>query len=160
MSDGVRDSDLFQPSLTGVDHSAPATEGRPWRLGSQFYVAFFGGPLAVGAIAVINATRLRMPDRKRLLLLGIALAGFVVAVAVALLAGDRLSGSVRLVSTAAGIATSGLLYVVQRPYDRSYHAFTNGDEDDLYDSLVGPGLLAVLTLGIAQFVALGIASES
>jgi len=42
--------DLLTPTLTG--QREPQREGGlPWRLGSQVYVAFFGGVLAVTAIA-------------------------------------------------------------------------------------------------------------
>jgi hypothetical protein len=60
-----RDADLFSPSLTrSVRRDLPAGS-RPWRLASQFYVAFFGGPLAAGAIGLLNGKRLGLP-RERL----------------------------------------------------------------------------------------------
>ena len=65
-----RDDDLFSPSLR--DRAAIPAGARPWRLSSQFYVAFFGGPLAAAAIGVVNGRRLGLGTGR---LVGIAAAG-------------------------------------------------------------------------------------
>src|SRR3954462_12283685 len=68
------DEDVFAPSL---QHEAPvvarAKGERPWRLSSQFYVGFFGGALAVSALAWLNAERLDAPPdpRRWIALLGV-----------------------------------------------------------------------------------------
>ena len=152
-----RDPALFEPSLRDLDRSAPGAGARPWRLGSQVYVAFFGGPLAVAVIAWLNARRLGMPTTKRHALLAVGVAGFTATIVAALVAADALSGSRRLLASFVGLAAYGLLFLVQRPYDRAYHAFTHGDEDELYDSLTNPGVLATLGFGAVQFVALYLA---
>ena len=146
--------DLFQPSLRGVARKPREEGNRPWRLGSQFYVAFFGGPLAVAAIAWFNAERLGMPSSARRWIPAIGLAGLVASVVAAVAIDTDLGGAQRLIVRIAGVAAFGLLYLLQRAPDRVYHAFNEGDEDALYDSLWGPGLAATFGLGILQAIIL------
>ena len=47
-----RESDLLTPWLPGGDR--PSWTRPPFRLNSQFWLAFFGGPVAVTAIAVLE----------------------------------------------------------------------------------------------------------
>ena len=143
--------DLFQPSLRGVRRKRLAEGERPWRLGSQFYVAFFGGPLAVAAIAWFNARRLGMPSARTWLIPAVGLAGLVATIVAALVVDADLGDSQRLVARIAAVATFGVLYLLQRAPDRVYHAFADGDDEEhMYDSLWGPGLAATFGLGILQ----------
>jgi hypothetical protein len=146
--------DLFEPSLQGRRRKPLAEGERPWRLGSQFYVAFFGGPLAVAAIAWFNARRLGMPSSRTWLMPVAGLAGLVATVVAAIVVDADLGESQRLVARIAAVATFGVLYLLQRAPDRVYHAFADGDEDDIYDSLWGPGLAATFGLGIVQLIIL------
>lgn len=156
MPEPMRDDDLFQPSLRGVQRKKPAEGERPWRLGSQFYVAFFGGPLAVAAIAWFNARRLGMPLSRTWMIPAAGVAGLVATIVAALVVDADLGDSQRLVGRIAAVATFGVLYLLQRAPDRAYHAFADGDEDTMYDSLWGPGLAATFGLGILQLGILGI----
>ena len=54
---------LLRPSLQ--DAHLPGTHGprRPWRVGSQFFVAFFGGILPGALIAYLNGRRLGLLGR-------------------------------------------------------------------------------------------------
>jgi hypothetical protein len=152
--------DLFQPSLRGVARKPREVGSRPWRLGSQFYVAFFGGPLAVAAIAWFNSERLGMPASTRRWIAATGVAGLIASVAAALVIETDFGGAQRLIVRIAGVVAFGLLYLLQRAPDRVYHAFNDGDEDDLYDSLWGPGLAATFGLGILQAIILAVAIEA
>jgi hypothetical protein len=137
--------DLLQPTL--ADHERrPAV--KPWRLGSQVYVAFFGGPLAVGVIAAYNSITLGLPRSARLAIAGIALAAEAAFAAVVLLTE---TDSTRLFSIVAGLAAYGGVYLIQRSPDRVYH-FHSADEEP-YDSLFGAGLFAVIVARIVEGIA-------
>jgi hypothetical protein len=126
---------------------------RPWRLGSQVYVAFFGGPIAVTAIAFLNARFLRAPAGVRAGILACGAAGLAVVVLVAslLLSGDEAPDGARTALTLVGVAAWGGMFLLQRPWDRVYGAFAKEkDEDERYESLLGPGLVAVLVGLLAQ----------
>ena len=98
-----RDADLFSPSLTqSVRRELPAGS-RPWRLDSQFYVAFFGGPLAAGAIGVLNGKRLGLSRERLSAIGGIGVAGFVAVAVVAVLLDIGTRG--RIVLAVAGVAS-------------------------------------------------------
>jgi hypothetical protein len=145
------DDDLFAPALEGRRRRALAKGERPWRLGSQFFVAFFGGALAVAAIAWLNAQRLGVDPARRRLIPIVGLAGLVATVAVIQIFGDgEFGGSQRILGRVVGLATGGVLYGLQVSADRIYHSYGEGDEDELYDSLWVPGLAATFGLGIVQ----------
>jgi hypothetical protein len=140
-----RDDDVFEPSLAGYREA----EERPWRLGSQVYVAFFGGVLAVTAIAWLNARRLGLDDRSRLLILLLGVAGLVASVLVPVLRDEDASDAYRLTSRIIGVVAFGGLYLIQRSANRVHESF-RGDDEEAYASLWGPGLLAVVVGGLAQ----------
>jgi hypothetical protein len=145
--------DLLSPTLQGhVPRSADAP--RPWRLGAQLYVAFFGGVLAVTAIALLNARRLRAPRQVMLMIAGagaLGLAAVVAFIAIFFGNGGEESGpsglqvGVQLISVAAW----GLMFLAQRQRDRVYEVYSPHDE--AYASLLGPGLVAVIVGGVIQF---------
>jgi hypothetical protein len=140
----VHTSDLFEPALTG--YRRPPY--RPWRLQSQVYVAFFGGPLAIGAIAVGNAFKLGMARSAELAIAAAALlaeATLVLLVALADVGGFSFG-------VIAGLAAYGPAYLLQRSPDRVYLFHSRDDEP--YDGLLGPGLLAVIAARIGESAAL------
>jgi hypothetical protein len=137
--------DLLQPTLAGHERRVPGP--KPWRLGSQVYVAFFGGPLAVGAIAAYNSVTLGMPRSARLTIAGIALAAEA-AFAAAILLTE--TDSTRLFGIVAGLAAFGGVYLLQRSPDRVYHY--HADDEEPYDSLFGAGLFAVIVARIAEAI--------
>lgn len=146
----TRDAELFEPSLAGKRRPALEEGRRPWRLGSQFYVAFFGGVLAVSAIAWLNARRLGVSPQRRRLIAVVALAGLVGVIVVVLLFGGDVASSQRLLARLVAVGAFGVLYALQMSADRVYHAFEGGDEDDLYDPMWTPGLAATFGLGLVQ----------
>jgi hypothetical protein len=130
-------SGLLEPTLQR--HVARTDGPRPWRVSSQIYVAILGGPLAVTAIALVNAGRLRLPDRKRLLIAAIGL--LTAALAVAVMA--SLPEEARVLGALSGALAAGPFYLLMRSYDRAYFAFSPLDDEAAYRSLWGPGLVAV-----------------
>lgn len=141
--------DLLTPTLT--EHRPRDWSAHlPWQLGSQVFVAFLGGPLAVTIIAVLNGVRLRMPRSSLLLMAAI---GAVGTIAGALAAGLIDAGAApRLLVQIAGVVTSGPLYLLQRSPDRVHSTFSpHTDPEDDYGSLWGPGIAAVLTGWLVQF---------
>ena len=142
--------DLLKPTLTG--QRVPQREGGlPWRLGSQVYVAFFGGVLAVTTIAYLNARRLGLQGRALGLIVGVGAAGLAATIAaVVLIDGD--SSATRLPARVCALAAFGLMYLIQRQADRIYHHHAR--LDDPYDSLVKPGLIAVFSVGILEAILL------
>lgn len=141
--------ELLRPTIgAGVDMAA-----RPWRLMSQTYVAFFGGVIASTVIAFLNARRLGVPTDKRRLILGIGAIGLVLAaVVITLLADDTSTSSgirvaVRLVAVVACLAQLR----IQQPMDRAFQL--RGSE---YGSLWGPGIAAVIGLGLLEALLLAL----
>lgn len=139
--------ELLQPALTGYRRSPY----KPWRLQSQIYVGFFGGPLAIGPIAVANAVMLGMSRRSQML---IALAALAAEAALVALVALTDVDTVRIASIAAGLAVYGVVYLLQRSADRVYHFHTR--ETDEYQSLLGPGILAVIVGRIVESLVLGL----
>ena len=136
-------SDLLTPTLqehVPRDRSAP----RPWRLGSQLYVAFFGGVIAVTAIAIENARRLRAPQQVTWSIAAAGLVGLMGVIAVSML----VSSEVRIAVTLVSVAAWGLMFLAQRQWDRVYDVYSPHDE--AHGSLLGPGLLAVVVGGVIQ----------
>lgn len=152
-TDHERDDELFSPSLTQTQRRELAAGERPWRLGSQFYVAFFGGPLAAGAIGFLNGRRLGLTRERLWALPALGIAGFLACLAATAAFIEADSGnSPRLVVAATGIATYVSARQLQKDADRRYGISRN--EGEAYDSLWIPGLVAVLVFGITTLVVL------
>ena len=140
--------DLLTPTL-GAHEPRDWSTQLPWRLGSQVFVAFFGGPLAVKIIAVLNGMRLRMPRRQLVTMVPIGVAGTIAGV---LAAGLIDAGAApRLLVQVAGVITYGPLHLLQRSPDRVHSTFSpHADPEDDYGSLWGPGIAAVLAGWVVQ----------
>jgi hypothetical protein len=147
MKPAVHTGDLFEPALTG--YRRPPY--RPWRLHPQVYVAFFGGPLAIGAIAVGNAVKLGMTRTAQLVIAAAALLAEAALVAVFAVT-DTDAGGFGF-GVIAGLAAYGPAYLLQRSPDRVYLFHSRDDEP--YDGLLGPGLVAVVLARIAESALLG-----
>lgn len=140
-----RDDELLTPTVGTTRRRSD----RPWRLGSQFWVAFFGGPLAAALIGYLNGSRLGIPERAKrwMVAAGAAGLGLAVALAVAIVSFDVDVGA-RLANQMAGVVTYGATYKLQRSGDRVHQFYGEGDDEDAYDSLWGPGVAIVLGAGI------------
>lgn len=142
------DDDLLRPSLE--DRTPPPTGGeRPWRLGSQVYVAFFGGPVAVTAVALLNAERLRLRPTASVLIAACGLAGLIATVVLAASIEDLPSYGRRAVALAAW----GGMWWAQRLADRTY-GFHARDEEP-YASLWIPGIAAVVLGNVVLVLLVG-----
>lgn len=141
-----RDDDLYAPTLGRVE---PLEEGeRPWRLNSQLWVGFFGGALAVTAIALLNGRRLGLERGRLGAIAGIGLAALVGGLVVS--AAFNLSGGLfRIDSRATGVVAYLGQSALQRVGNRHYQVYRARNDED-YDSLWGPGLAAVFGLGLLQ----------
>ena len=155
---------MFTPSLGGEARVAPPPGKRPWRIQSQFYAAFFGGPLTIAWIASRNAARLGMPAevQRNMLAIGAVVTGlFMMAMAwlvvdparmasiQSLFSGVRPARIIRLLVPALGL----ILYVIfagwQKAADRRYMAFGAGQ----YDALLKPALIAILICDLIMIAA-------
>jgi hypothetical protein len=148
VSDGQLD-ELLRPSVETRPREG-AQARRPWRLGSQVYVAFFGGALAAAAIAFVNAQPLGVPAARRWGILALGALGLVASVAVAAAIGTDgdSSSSARVGARVAALVAWGGMYFLQRTADRvwSYHAA----EEEPYAPLWVPGLLTVIPGAVVQ----------
>lgn len=136
--------DLLRPVL--ANRAAAGQGQRPWRLGSQAWVALLGGPIAATAIAILNARRLRLETRQQLTIAAAGLAGMAAAIALSAALGP--GSDQRLVVRGVAVLAWGGMYLVQRVADRTF-AFHEGDE--AYESLWIPGVLAVVLGGLIQW---------
>jgi hypothetical protein len=138
--------DLLEPVL--AEHTPAGSLPRPWRLGSQIYVAVLGGPLALGGVAFINARLLRMPAAAQAAIVATCLAAEI-ALAVLAQALD-LTSAARLASAVAGVAAYGVTYLIQRSPDRVYRY--HSDDEEPYAGLFGVGLAAVIAGRVIELV--------
>ncbi|MEU4389857.1 hypothetical protein [Kribbella sp. NPDC023855] len=139
--------ELLRPTIgADVDLSV-----RPWRLMSQAYVAFFGGVIAATVIAVVNARRLGVPAKGRLLILLSGGAGLILAAAAFVLMTDELTASSgpRLVIRVIAVLTCLVQLRIQQPMDRAFQL--RGAE---YKSLWVPGIAAVIGGGLLEIALL------
>ncbi|WP_328999469.1 hypothetical protein OHA18_34140 [Kribbella sp. NBC_00709] len=134
--------ELLRPTIgAGVDMSV-----RPWRLMSQAYVAFFGGVIASTTVAFLNSGRLGVDAAKRRLILLTGLVGLVAVVALfALLGGDGLQVSTRVVAVLCFLVQLR----VQRPMDRAFQL--RGTD---YGSLWRVGIPVTIGGAVAEFLIL------
>ena len=146
-----REDDLFAPSLGGLRRNALPVGRRPWRLGSQFYVAAFGGPIAAGLVGYENGKRLGLPNRRLAVIGGVTLAALGAVVVAAAAYEDASRGLL----TIGGVLAYLPIRELQKDADRRYRAGRNPAET--YDSLwrlgfgivvVGIVLAGVLILGV------------
>jgi hypothetical protein len=144
-----RTDELLRPSLQDVRR--PAAGGRPWRLSSQFYVAFFGGALAVTALAWLNAGRLGATREVKRRILVAGTVGVVASVVVSYtFFGNDYGSAARIGYRVVGVVTSIVLFRLQRSADRVYQFRAPGSHDDQYDRMLVPGLVAVVAGGVLQ----------
>lgn len=153
---------LFEPSLQGRVYTAEPPAKRPWRLGAQVFVAFFGGSLALTAIAFLNARRLDLPAGRRWLILAVGLVWGLLGLAalaylfenpglVTRILGESLEPrtGLRIGSRVLAVLLFGLFYALQKSADRGY-AIRYAKAEEPYASLWIPGLLAVFGFAAIQ----------
>ncbi|HEX6161223.1 MAG TPA: hypothetical protein VF111_13705 [Thermoanaerobaculia bacterium] len=141
--------DLLQPT---VQEEARPRGPLPWRLQSQFWVAFFGGAFAVTVIALLNAMRLDVDRTKRWLIVVAGLVGMGLTAVVFLLT-EHASQS-RIGARVVGVVLFLVLRPLQKGADDHHQVFRGGD----YASLWGPGIAATIA-GVGVNVGLSMALE-
>jgi hypothetical protein len=148
------DDDLFAPSLAGGRRGVPPPGRRPWRLGSQFYVAVLGGPVAAGLVGYLNGKRLELEQGRLAAIAGIAAAALVaVAIAAGVVARSTdESRPLRLAMAIGGAVAYVAIRQLQKDADRR-HAVGRSDEES-YDSLWLPGVVMVVAGGVVAAIVL------
>ncbi len=150
-----RNNDLFSPSLQSPQVGYIE---RPWKLSSQFWVAFLGGTLAIAGLSYFNARRLKLPPDKMRLVVAVGVIGTIVTIGLAVYVGmnfDALATSansrqlLRLSSRISALVTYFILRRIQEPFDRRFGMYYG---EAGYDSLWQPGLAAIFGLGIIQTI--------
>lgn len=151
----LQDSDLFEPTLQAAVAGRRERPAEPWRVKSLMWIAFFGGSLALTAIAYLNGKRLKLsPARQHQVLLA-GVAGFLLTLGAAYVLGQAEvaqrwqpgpgGSGFRLVSRAIALLAYLVILRLQRSAQRIYR-FGGGE----YASLWRPGLVAVMVLGTLQ----------
>lgn len=153
----MSDDALLQPSVPRDAPSGPRP--LPWRVSSQFWVAFFGGVLAVTAVALVNAKRLGVAKERRLWM------GAVATLAFALVLGLWWANSeggtyIEALQPGRGVRMGGrvlavLLYFALAAFQRVADA-RHEAVDGRYASLWMFGLAATFGLGIVQLAVVAI----
>lgn len=129
--------DLLRPTVE------PAPQRRlPWRVSSQFWVAFFGGVPAVTVIAFLNARRLGTSTRKQgiMLFAGVVACLGYVALAVGLKSASASNSIMRIAGRAVAIVLYLVLAQLQAEDDGRHQVFGSGQ----YAPLWIPGILATV----------------
>jgi uncharacterized membrane protein len=139
--------ELLTPSLTQSALRELPPGRKPWRLGSQFYVSFFGGPLAAAAVGFMNADRLELPRDRRAAIVAAGLLGFALAIAL-LLTVDSEWTRPRFLLAVTGVLAYAVVHRLQHAADRRYAL--GRDDESAYDSLWQAGLAIVLVAGLAS----------
>lgn len=137
--------DLFQPTIG----SRPVLAVPPWRPSSIVYPAFFGGPLAVTVLGVLNARRLALGRNQQLAVAAAGLAAVVARLVVTGLLGGQTGG--RVLGTLFGLAVWGVVAATQK---KAFRAFEYGDREPA--SLFGPGLAAVIGCGLLENILIAV----
>lgn len=150
------DDDLFAPSLEGVRRpAADAGAALPWRLGSLFYVAFFGGPLAAAIAGWLNGRRLGLTRDRLAAVAGLGVAAWAASLAITVAAAES-DRPLRFITVAAGVLVYLAVRELEKDADRRQAAAYGGDDDAAYASLWKPGLAIVAAGLLSTLLALGL----
>lgn len=147
------DQDLLRPTLQGHVQAEPAAGQRPWRLGSPFWIAFFGGVAPYTLVAYQNSRRLGLPVQRQRLILLLGALGLLASVGVTYALSTWLDSErasvVRLGARAVALLTFAAGYALQKSADRRYAVASGG----AYASLWRYGIAVTLLLGLLQNLA-------
>lgn len=161
----VQLNELLTPTLQNhVPFIERDSGDKPWELDGQLWIAFFGGVLPVTVIAYLNSRRLLIPFTQGWKIIAAGVIGFCAAVFLAalprfvVLPAFLTSSSLPL--TAAGRLVALLVYLYQRRLQTSalrvYRWYRHSD----LASLLGPGLLAIIFLGLLQLLLVDVCAWS
>jgi hypothetical protein len=135
--------ELLRPTV-----APPAPRGPlPWRVSSQFWVAFIGGAPAVTAIAFLNAGRLGASASKRRWILIAGGAAFLLSIALMGWLGtmEEHRRTARIGVRVIAVLLYLVLARIQRDDDGRHQVFGSGE----YASLWIPGIVATLVSVLA-----------
>ena len=123
----------------------------PWRVSSQFWVAFFGGVPAVTLIAFLNARRLGVEASRRRWILVAGVVCFAITIGLMAWLGVKAEHrtSTRLAARVVAVLLFFVFARIQRDEDGRHQVFGPGR----YDSLWGPGIAAMVFGWVVTFVA-------
>ncbi len=132
--------ELLQPTV-----AAAVPRKLPWRVSSQFWVAFVGGVPAVTAIAFLNAGRLGATASKRRWIIVAGVVATIVSLALAAWLVTMPDGkrTARIAMRVLAVVLFLVLARIQREDDGRHQVFGSGD----YASLWIPGIVASLVSG-------------
>jgi hypothetical protein len=132
---------------TDLPSQSPVAERPlPWRLQSQGYVAVLGGVAAVTVIALMNAARLDVPKRGRVLIVGAGLLGLIVDVV--MIWDTRVSPDAYvMLSVLLALVVHSVQVGVQRPHDRGALLLSRGKD---HAPMWLAGAVAILAGGLLQ----------
>jgi len=153
MNEPATRDELFAPSLSQTSRTELPPGEKPWRLNSQFYVAFFGGPLAAGAVGYLNGRRLGVPSRGLVAIGAAGVAGFVLAIVLVATVDWELVRP-RIMIAATGVLAFFVARQFQKDADRRYGF--GRDVELAYDSLVRTGIVIALAAGIFSALVLAV----
>lgn len=133
--------ELLQPTVAGVPKRR-----LPWRVSSQFWVAFFGGIPAVTGIALLNARRLGSSPRRQhwIVLAGLLAMAAFLALFAWLRGTDDGMRTMRLIARVLAVVLFLVLARIQREDDGRHQVFGSGQ----YAPLWIPGILAAVISGL------------
>ena len=127
--------DLLQPTVTPAEKRP-----LPWRVSSQFWVAFLGGVPAVTLIAYLNAGRLGMSASQRRSIVGAGIVAFAMTIFAMVLMAEENRTMVRLAVRVLAVLLYLVFARVQRDDDGRHQVFGSGT----YASLWAPGGFAIV----------------
>ncbi|HYN88811.1 MAG TPA: hypothetical protein VER55_09785 [Ardenticatenaceae bacterium] len=148
--------DLFRPSVQEA-RSLP-TGAPPWRLQSQFFIAFFGGVLGITAIAYLNSRRLGLPKNRLRQILVIGLIAFIGVIALEYVnAVEGLPGGFRLRQSflrVPGRIVAVVVCLVFNHFQSAADDLYQSQYGDAYSSMWKAGMIAIFGLGTLQSLAI------
>jgi uncharacterized membrane protein YfcA len=146
---------LFQPTLQ--DSNRPADLPKPWRLNSQFWVAFAGGIVAYTIIAFINSQRLRQDSQQRTKLVVIGVVGLVLTIVIGVFAYTNLNNDMVAQYNRWGARiVAVIVYLITAQMQKStYRIYEYNTDDNNYDSLWKAGIIAAIGGGLLQGALVG-----
>ncbi|MDP9022581.1 MAG: hypothetical protein M3N57_07770 [Actinomycetota bacterium] len=149
------DDELLQPSIAA--RGVPGALESPWDPRSMVYVAFFGGVIAITAIAYLDAQRLAVSVRDRHRIIAIGAVAFAAVLLLALPLAPQGAGlfasarPVRFLGRGVAILAHLVFVRLLAPAARAFEI-----RDGEYASLWRPGLTAAALGGFAQAILVGL----
>lgn len=140
--------DLYIPSLTNGE----TRKTKSYHIGNLFFVAFFGGIIAVSILGVRNAKWLKLEKKYIQILAIISISLYIIKLLIAYIAIHQLfididSSVLRIISKVAGLVCFLFYYLILKvPFKE--HIFLNGDTEPLMRQGILWILIAVVIEGI------------